>query len=135
MCLTLRDLSQLTYLKKEIKIEKNRLKLLENITQTEEFELPDLPQLPQNLSPKIAEEIESCKKLIENRVEQSILEYRKLCEYVANIEDSMMRQIITLRFIQGMSWVQVAMELGGGNSADSVRMMVKRFIAKQHKFL
>ena len=63
-------------------------------------------------------------------MKKSIQEYKKLILYILHIDDSMIRQIIFLRFIQGHTWVQVAAEIGGGNSPDSIRMMMKRYLAK-----
>ena len=63
-------------------------------------------------------------------MKRSIQEYKKLILYISNIDDSMIRQIIFLRFVQGHTWVQVAAEIGGGNSPDSIRMMMKRYLAK-----
>lgn len=50
-------------------------------------------------------------------------------EYIAGIEDSVMRQIIRYRYIDGLSWRQVAVRVGGGNTEDSVRKAQDRFLA------
>jgi len=55
-------------------------------------------------------------------------EYERLDNYIQGIEDSLMRQILTYRFIDGLSWLQVAMCIGCGNTGDGVRMACKRFI-------
>jgi len=39
--------------------------------------------------------------------------------YIAGIDDSLIQQIFTLRFINRLSWQQVANRIGGGNTADS----------------
>jgi len=46
--------------------------------------------------------------------------------WVEGIEDSLLRQIIVLRHVNGLSWRKVAREIGGGNTADSVRKMHDR---------
>lgn len=48
--------------------------------------------------------------------------------YIAAVPDSQIRAILTARHINGMSWTDVAIYVGGGNTADSVRMMHKRFM-------
>ena len=48
--------------------------------------------------------------------------------YVENIDDSLIRQIIILRHVNGLTWEQVAASIGGNNTADSVRMMHDRFL-------
>jgi len=51
-------------------------------------------------------------------------------EFIACIEDSRMRRIINLRFIKNYSWNEVAVQIGGGNTEDSVRMAFNRFMGK-----
>ena len=46
------------------------------------------------------------------------------------IDDSLLRQVITMRYINGMHWPEIAAHIGGGNSADSVRKQCTRFIAR-----
>lgn len=48
-------------------------------------------------------------------------------EYINSIEDFQTRKMFELRFIEGYSWVQVAHKVRG-NTADSCRMKVKRFL-------
>lgn len=49
-------------------------------------------------------------------------------EFIASIDDSRMRRIINLRFIEKLSWNKVADHIGGGNTEDGVRMMFNRFM-------
>ena len=52
-------------------------------------------------------------------------------EFIASVNDSRMRRIINLRFIEGMSWNKVADHIGGGNTEDSVRKAFVRFMEKE----
>ena len=54
----------------------------------------------------------------------------KLSRYIATVDDSLMRQILTLRFVEGMSWRKVARSIGGGNTEDSVKQACSRFLRK-----
>ena len=49
-------------------------------------------------------------------------------EFIASIDDSRMRRIITLRFIENLSWNKVADRIGGGNTEDSVKKAFYRFM-------
>lgn len=49
-------------------------------------------------------------------------------EFIAGIEDSRMRRIINLRYIENLSWNKVADKIGGGNTEDSIRMAFNRFM-------
>lgn len=51
-------------------------------------------------------------------------------EFIASIDDSRMRRIINLRFIENLSWIKVANRIGGGNTEDSVRKAFTRFMEK-----
>lgn len=54
----------------------------------------------------------------------------KAFNYIMNIRDEQTQLIFRYRFINGYSWVKVAMELGGGNTDDSVRKRVDRYLQK-----
>lgn len=51
-------------------------------------------------------------------------------ESVDNINDEFIKAIVTYRFIEGMSWRQVAFKMGGGNTEACVKMAYKRYIDK-----
>lgn len=67
------------------------------------------------------EKLERQRQRLEN--EQDAIE-----EFVDEIEDSQVRQIMRLRFLQGMSWRQTANRCGGGNAADGVRKKAERYL-------
>lgn len=46
--------------------------------------------------------------------------------YIDGIDDAVLRLILYERIIRGRAWVSVANILGGGNTADGVRMKMKR---------
>lgn len=68
------------------------------------------------------------KKVIEGLLIKLQIERRKVIEYIENIDDSMIRQIVFLRSVSCMTWNQVADEIGGNNSENSVRMLYNRFL-------
>lgn len=49
-------------------------------------------------------------------------------EFIASVNDSRMRRIINLRFIENLSWNKVADKIGGNNTEDSVKKAFYRFI-------
>ena len=96
--MTIRDFSQLLYLRKEISIEQKRLEELEKAIKIQTISLPDIPNMYlQTLDKEMLVEMEQCKQLIEVCMKKSIQEYKKLIVYVFQIDDSMIRQIILLR--------------------------------------
>lgn len=51
-------------------------------------------------------------------------------EFIASVDDSRMRRIINLRFIESLSWNDVAKRIGGGNTDETVRKAFYRFMEK-----
>lgn len=53
----------------------------------------------------------------------------KVEKFIAEIPDSRMRQMITYKYIEDLTWVQVAHKLGGKkDTADACRVAVERFL-------
>ncbi len=65
---------------------------------------------------------------LKSEIEQSINDVQ---EFINGIEDSHVRRIVTMRFIDGMKWRQIARNVGGGNTEDSVRKTVERFLERE----
>ena len=75
------------------------------------------------------------KTLLRIRRQQLIDRDEKLAEletqvehFLSELDDSRLRQMIVYRYIENMSWVQVADKMGGNNTADGCRMAVERFL-------
>lgn len=61
--------------------------------------------------------------------EEELLELtNEVEEYIQSIEDSRIRRIIRLRYIDNLTWQQVACKIGGMATADSVRMEHNRYL-------
>ena len=54
----------------------------------------------------------------------------KIRTYINSIDDSFVRQIFQYRFIKCLPWRNVAYMVGGGNTPDSVRKIVDRYLNK-----
>ena len=80
------------------------------------------------LLPETEKEIED---IIKERLEKLQKAKKDVIAYVNGIEDSYMRQVVFMRVVVGMTWKQVANELGGSNTEDSVRRAYCRFLDKQ----
>lgn len=69
------------------------------------------------------------RKTILSELEMELLETLNEVEtFIASVEDSHMRRIISLRIVDGLSWNKVADRIGGGNTDDSVRKAFDRFM-------
>lgn len=49
-------------------------------------------------------------------------------EYINSIDDSRIRRIFRYRYVDNMSWVQVAIQMGGKHTADSCRNSHDRYL-------
>ncbi len=66
---------------------------------------------------------------LKNEVEATINDVQV---FINGIEDSHIRRIVSMRYIDGMTWRQIAMRIGGGNSEDAVRKTVERFLRQEN---
>ncbi|MBQ4649891.1 MAG: hypothetical protein IJB73_04240 [Firmicutes bacterium] len=71
--------------------------------------------------------------IIEGRLAEVQLLRKKIIIFIDSVEDSLLRQIIFYRCVSCMSWPQVAKEIGGGNTADGVRMRFDRAFPPEKK--
>lgn len=129
--MTIKELSQLYYLNREIERDKQRMEELRAAATDTAVKITGLPHVS-GISNKtaLAAEIADIASIIEAKQQMCIAEYNRLCRYVAGIDDSLMRQIISLRFINGLTWRQVAQHIGGGNTEDTVKRACYRYLKK-----
>jgi hypothetical protein len=130
--ITRKELSQVYWLKSEIKIQLCRLEELEILAESCSVKLTNMPKTP-GISDKVAKyasEIADLKNLIDINIKKCFFEFNKINKFICTIDDSFTRQIFSLRYISGMSWRRIARLIGGFNTEDSVRKMHDRFLAK-----
>ncbi len=142
--MTLKELNNLQHLNGEIKtLEESIADIhtrLEHITpnvHTFVNEAGEVCVLPNSggsgTGDKIADDIcaliEEEQKLCEMKTKRHEERIKLLC-YIDTIEDSLLRRIFMYRFYDGLSWLAVANKIGGGNTEDSVKKQVYRFLIK-----
>lgn len=129
--MTLKELSQLYYLNREIEMDKERLDALRaraSAPVSPNYDgMPKSPSFENRLERYIAE-IVDLEAIIQAKITQCLHERNRLERYIAEIPDSLTRQIFQLRFINGLSWLQVAYSIGGNNTEQSVKMICYRYI-------
>lgn len=134
--MTLKDLSQLYYLNREIKMDQQRLEELR--AKASAPGSPNYDGMPKSPSYKnrlefYNAEIVDLEVIIHAKITQCLHERNRLERYIANIPDSLTRQIFQLRFIDGLSWLQVAYSVGGNNTEQGVKMICYRYIKNSNK--
>ena len=55
----------------------------------------------------------------------------KLQDFIYSIDDSLLRQIFELRYVEGKSWTAIEVALGSYTSADCLRMIHDRYLEKR----
>lgn len=95
-----------------------------------ELQISDIVELRDLIAHKKALRSE-CAMTIHAKQILCLTERNRLERYIADVPDSLTRQIMTLRFINGLGWWQVAYSIGGNNTGDSVRMNVKRYLESE----
>lgn len=134
--MTLKELSQLHYLNREIERDQERLEKLRasaSAPGAPNYDgMPKSPSFENRLERYIAE-IVDLEAIIRAKITQCLHERARLERYIAEIPDSLTRQIFQLRFINGLTWVQIAFSVGGGNTEEGVRKRVYRYLEQENK--
>ena len=131
--MTICELSQLYYLKREIEMDRRRLEELEAMLLPKGTSIDGMPRMSrcERTAERYIDEIEKLRKTIAEKQTLCIRERRRLERYIASVEDSLMRQILTRRFVDGCAWKRIATEVGGGNTPDSMRKACMRYLHKR----
>ena len=127
-----RELSQLYYLNREIGQLKSRIEELECIAVSDTSRITGMPHVT-GISDKVgryAAEIADLKELLDLNLKKCFYELNRLNRYIEGIDDSQMRMIMTLRYVNGLSWRQIAFSIGGGNTEDSIKKLAYRYLKK-----
>lgn len=130
-----KSLKQLKYLQKEIDLLKERLKELENtvVTDVVTMSWPNFPYIEQRVKVSgvqrgTATAIVRLKGRLCLRIEELASEQEKWLCWINSLDDSEIRQILLLRYLDGLSWQDVAHKLGTAGDGSTERKKVNRFL-------
>lgn len=79
---------------------------------------------------RAVERLERLRRMYEYRLERYQKELIEVEAFIDGIDDVLTQQVFILRFVKGYRWSKVAMEIGGGNTEDSVRKVCSRYLEK-----
>lgn len=65
---------------------------------------------------------------LQAKVDDQAVEVRN---FIAGVQDDQMKIILSLRYIRGLTWIEVALVLGGRNTGSGVRSTVWRFFSDE----
>lgn len=128
--MTKKELSQLYYLKKEIRQLEQRIKELETAATGCTAKITGFPH-GTGINDKIgdyAAQIADLKSLLDLNLKKCFYELNRLDRYIQSVDDSEMRIILTLRYSQGLSWQQIAEIMGTLGDGSTERKKHNRFL-------
>ena len=128
--MTLRELSQLYYLEKEIDENQRHLEKLrqKGVGSPEISGMPHGSGSTTGPTERLAVELTDLEAIISAQRIQAIHEEARLRRFIADIPWSRTRLIFTYRFIDMLSWSGVASAMGPPNTAESVRKLCYRYL-------
>lgn len=133
--MTVKELSQLFYLVREIDADRRRLEELEQAAGApSSSNLSGMPHGSRSNESKVerlAAEIVDLRAIIMARQIQCIHERARLERWINEIPDSLTREIFRRRFVEGLQWPQVAEAIGEGNTADRVKKICYRYLDRE----
>lgn len=128
--MTIQQLNQLYYLKKEIHRDEEKLAEIKLSYITSPSLSNEVKSTGNSASTieRRTEKIDRLERLIEVKKQRAQEERAKVEDYISKIPDSRLRLIFSLRFVDMCSWQKIANKLGGGNTQASVKMMCYRYL-------
>ena len=133
--MTRKELSQIYYLNRELQMWERELNEIIQASQITGQNIDGMPfQQTNATSDKVSETaIRIVNKMEAVKAMKDTIEKHKeeVYRYIATLDDSILRQIVKYRCIDLMSWTKVARMIGGGNTADGLRMMYTRAIPEK----
>ena len=133
--MTIKELSQLYYLNREIELDRQRLQELEDQRAPKSPVFDGMPRganKQDSKTERLAAEIVDLQAIIAAKQIQCIHERQRLERYINAIPDSLTRMIFTLRFVNGLPWLQVALHIGGANNEDNVKKICYRYLEREN---
>lgn len=125
--MTRKELSQVYYINREIEMWQRKLGELREIELPGQ-EMDGMPRGQKKSDPTGVRAIEAAniEEIINGLLAELQIKRKEIYEYISGLDDSLMRQIVMYRCISLCTWEEVAVYVGGKNTADSVRMMFNR---------
>ena len=135
--MTIEDLQELFYLDKLIDFENERL---ENLRAKLDLHSPTISDMPKasgardkigDIVPEIVDKTRELETDIQDLEERRL----RLQEFIRVIPNIRIRIIMSRRFIDQMTWTEVAAKIGGRETEDTVKKAVYRYLESKRQSL
>ena len=127
--MTLRELSNLYHINKKIEWLRNEIATVRSKTEKVTSIITGMPRGGTSIDYK--DELLDLCAMLEVVVKESILEERRLLRYIEGIEDIQLQNIMRYRFVDCMTWNEVADNVGGNNTEYTVKNRLYRYLDKE----
>ena len=130
--MTLKELAAFKHLNRECALEKKRLASLRGALEKEEASsLFGVTPVVNGAEKKaLRDAIVRLESATAHHLDEILKKYEEILAFVGTVADPLGRMILSLRYINGLSWTQVAAHIGGDNTEDSVRKYHDRHLAE-----
>ncbi len=112
--MTVKELNELRYLKREITAEKRRLRELADAAVSMSSTPNGMPRSSgkTDRTALYACELAYLRELIADNMNRAVCRLLQTQQFINSIDDSLTRQIFTLRYFKGKSWLAVSIDIG-----------------------
>lgn len=126
-------LDQLRHLNREIEILQEQIRKAEAAVVTDVVVGSD-PHFPYTertfvIAGMPTRRIRRLRQRLDHKLEELIAAKEAMLDYISTAQDSEMRQILILRYIDGLTWRQVARKMGRAGDGSTERKKHDRFLA------
>lgn len=130
------QLKQIRYIKSEIAVIENQINNIEPAMVTDKVKGSSayFPYIQRNFilegidTDEYERRVRRLQRKLIKRKEKLLQLQEEASDFINSIDDSLIRQAITLKYIDGMSWQMIAKEMGSNATSDSIRMAVNRYM-------
>ena len=124
------ELSRLQHIKREIERQQYRLAELEAAVTSRACAITGMPKScgKRDWLAEYAVKIAQLKNEMDINMKKCFFELQSLNRNINSIDDSRLRLILSLRYINGLKWRQISLRLGRKATEDSVRIVHSRFL-------
>lgn len=128
-----RELKEWQNLKKEIQYQVNQLRRLEEKSTSITKIMCGIPAC-KGIKDRVgayAPQIAHLKTLIQNNIRWCLNLQYKIESFIESIEESEMRQIFRLRYLEGKTWQQIALIMTGAGDGSTQYKQHKKYLQKR----
>lgn len=130
------ELKEIFFINKELGMWENELEKLQMQSLAINQQITGMPKGSGGKSDRVAElAITTCEieELIQSKMLEIQREKKRIMEFIDQIQDSQVRQIVFLRNVSCKTWDEISIDIGGYNSADGVRKIYTRYLDAQNR--